>query len=102
MRVGPIYTKSNTLNDIQFECFPAVGYEMVNGRYVKFYNTKMSWQKASDTCQNASTRLIVAHDAKTRSWIKNRYSPMWIGGYRKILVMRILLVHFLRYSETPL
>jgi len=59
------------------------GYEMVNGRYVKLYNTKMSWDDAYETCQNASSRLIVAKDAKTRSWIKNRYTPMWIGGYRK-------------------
>jgi len=56
------------------------GYEMVSGRYVKFYNEELSWIDAFNTCQNFSSNLITVEDEATTKWIVDRHVPIWIGA----------------------
>merc|ERR1711915_946524 len=62
-------------------CRGGVGWEKVNGRYVKHFNDqKVTWSQATASCEERNSKLLMVKDDVTQEWTKKIHTPVWIGA----------------------
>merc|ERR1711915_386550 len=62
-------------------CRGGIGWEKVNGRYVKHFNDqKVTWSEAKASCEERNSKLLMVKDDVTQEWTKKIHTPVWIGA----------------------